>query len=157
MKAQASTESLTPPMKKLIEDYCAGSVATVNEDGTPAVSPKATFVIKDDKCIAFGDIRSPGTVANIRALPAVEVVFVDVLTRRAVRIKGQARVLEPTSEEGLKLLPVFEEKWGPFISEMDHFVSIAVSHAELILSPAYDLGITADELRTANLDKLNAL
>ena len=57
---------LTAPMKRLIANYNAGSVATTNEDGTPAVSPKATFVVIDDGCIAFGNIRSPDTVANIR-------------------------------------------------------------------------------------------
>jgi len=56
-------------MIKIITDYNAGAVATVNDDGTPAVSPKATFVIVDDNCIAFGDIRSPGTTANIKQRP----------------------------------------------------------------------------------------
>ena len=60
-------------MMKIITDYSAGAVATVNDDGTPAVSPKATFVIVDNSCIAFGDIRSPGTVANIKQRPNVEV------------------------------------------------------------------------------------
>ena len=41
----------------------AGAVATVNADGTPAVSPKATFVVVDDQRVAFGNIRSPATVA----------------------------------------------------------------------------------------------
>jgi hypothetical protein len=36
------------------------------------------------------------------------------------------------------------------------FVTIAVSAAELILSPAYDLGFTEDDLRASNLAKLNA-
>ena len=71
---------LTEPMKRLIQNYSAGAVATLNEDGTPAVSPKATFVVIDDGCIAFGNIRSPGTVANIRSCPDVEVNFIDVLS-----------------------------------------------------------------------------
>jgi len=75
-------------------------VATTNEDGTPAVSPKVTFVIVDDGCIAFGNIRSPGTVANIRTRPDVEVNFIDVLTRRAVRVKGRAEIVERESETG---------------------------------------------------------
>ncbi len=33
----------------------------------------------------------------------------------------------------------------------------AVSPAEFILSPAYDRGLTEDEMRTANLERLNAL
>ena len=60
---------LTEPMKRLIADYDAGAVGTTHEDGTPAVSPRAAFVVIDDGCIAFGNIRSPGTVANIRSRP----------------------------------------------------------------------------------------
>ena len=149
--------SLTDPMKRLIENYRAGAVATVNEDGAPAVSPKATFVIIDDECIAFGDIRSPGTVANIRSRPDVEVNFIDVLTRRAVRIKGRAEVVEKESEAGQRLLPAFEVDWGPYLNVMQNFVRISVVDAELILSPAYDVGHTAEELRRVNLEKLNEL
>ena len=86
--------TLTAPMRTLIESYSAGAVATVNADGTPAVSPKATFVVIDAGCLAFGNIRSPGTITNIRACPDVEVNFIDVLTRRAVRVKGRAEIVE---------------------------------------------------------------
>ena len=51
-------------MKQIIRHYSAGAVATVNADGSPSVSPKATFVIVDDHCIAYGNIRSPGTSPN---------------------------------------------------------------------------------------------
>jgi len=145
---------LTEPMKRLIESYSVGAVATTNADGTAAVSPKATFVIASDTCLAFGNIRSPGTVANIRARPDLEVNFTDVLTRRAVRVRGKAVVLEKGSEAGQALMPAFESQWGPYLRSMQNFVSIAVTHAELILSPAYDLGHTAEELRSANLEKL---
>ena len=147
-------DKLTAPMKRLITTYNAGAVGTVNDDGTPAVSPKATFVVVDDGCIAFGNIRSPCTVANIRSRPHVEVNFIDVLTRRAVRIKGRAEIVEKDTGAGQRLLPVFQEHWGPYLPHMQCFVSISVAHAELILSPAYDIGHTADELRRVNLDKL---
>ena len=144
-------------MKQLITNYNAGAVATVNEDGTPAVSPKATFVVIDDRTIAFGNIRSPGTVANIRRRPDVEVNFIDVLCRRAVRIKGAATVLEKTSEQGQRLMPAFETHWSPYLDAMQNFVSISITQAELILSPAYDIGHTAEELRHINMEKLNKL
>ena len=63
-----STAMLTTEMKQLIGDHSAGMVATINDGGTPSVSPKATFVIIDDGTIAFGNIRSPGTLANLRSL-----------------------------------------------------------------------------------------
>ena len=40
---------------------------------------------------------------------------------------------------------------------MQCFVSISVTHSELVLSPAYDIGHTTDELRRVNLDKLAGL
>ena len=54
---------LTADMKRIIEEQRLGFVATVNADGTPNVSPKATFVVLDDATIGFGDIRSPGRSA----------------------------------------------------------------------------------------------
>ena len=56
---------LTAEMRKLITDHTAGMVATINDDGTPSVSPKATFVVLDDRTLAFGNLRSPGTLANL--------------------------------------------------------------------------------------------
>ena len=148
---------LTAPMRKLIESYSAGAVATVNADGTPAVSPKATFVVIDAGCLAFGNIRSPGTITNIRACPDVEVNFIDVLTRRAVRVKGRAEIVEKGSESGKRLLPAFEQHWAPYLDLMQSFVSISITQAELILSPAYDVGHTAEDLRRVNLEKLSNL
>ena len=148
---------LTGPMIRLIDDFNAGSVASTNADGTPAVSPKGTFVVIDDGCIAFGNIRSPATVENLRARPDVELNFIDVLTRRAVRLRGRAQVLEPSSEGAQRLLPAFKERWAEYVEHMHDLVSITVTHAEMILSPAYDFGHTADELHRANLDKLSGL
>ena len=148
---------LTEPMKRLIENYSAGAVATINADGTPAVSPKATFVVIDDECIAFGNIRSPGTLANIQLCPDLEVSFVDVLTRRAVRVKGRAEIIAKESETGKRLAPAFEKNWAPYLNLMQNFVSISITRTELILSPAYDVGHTAEELQRVNLDKLSKL
>jgi general stress protein 26 len=151
------SQTLTKPMKKIITDYNAGAVATVNDDGTPAVSPKATFVIVDDSCIAFGDIRSPGTVANIKQRPDVEVNFIDVLTRQAVRVAGRASIVEKDSEAGQKLMPLFQQSWAPYLDAIQAFVSISITRAELILSPAYDAGHDKAELTRVNLEKLNQL
>ena len=79
---------LTAQMQQLIRDHSAGMVASINADGSPAVSPKATFVVVDETTIAYGDLRSPGTRANIERSPKVEVCFIDVVTRKAVRVTG---------------------------------------------------------------------
>lgn len=147
---------LTAQMKTLITDHSAGMVATVNNDGTPCVSPKATFVVVDDATIAFGNIRSPGTLANIRQRPALEVCFIDVVLRKAVRVTGSASVYTKAAAP-TKVAEAFAADWAAYLPNISAFVSIDISAAELILSPAYDLGHSEAELRQANLQKLNAL
>ena len=150
-------KALTKPMQQLIRNYNAGAVATVNADGSPAVSPKATFVVVDKTCIAYGNIRSPATSANLLKRPAIEVTFIDILQRLAVRIKGQAEVVSKDSDRGQQLMPHFEEYWAAYLSVMHDFVCIDIQDAELITSPGYDVGITRDEMVKANFDKLEAL
>ncbi len=147
---------LTDEMQKLIRDHSAGMVATVNEDGTPAVSPKATFSVLAADRLVFGNIRSPNTLANLRARPAVEVVFIDVVTRKAVRVKGTGHAVRKEDADEV-MRAAFAEGWGPYHEHISPYVEIRVAAAELILSPAYDLGLTEDELKRTNLEKLNAL
>lgn len=147
---------LTEDMKTLVRAFSAGSVATVNADGTPSVSPKATFVVVDDETLAFGNLRSPGTLANLRANPAVEVCFTDILARKAIRVTGVAAIVDK-SEAPQPLRDAFNDAWGDYVPRMSAFVVIKVSAAEWILSPAYDVGFTEAELKAANLERLKTL
>ena len=85
---------LTPDMKRIIEEQRLGFVATADLDGAPNVSPKGTFIVVDDETIAFGEIRSPGTIRNLRANPRIEVNFVDPFVRKGYRFAGTANVVE---------------------------------------------------------------
>lgn len=147
---------LTADMQRLIADHSAGMVATVNDDGTPAVSPKATFVVLDATTLAFGDIRSPGTVANLRARPAVEVCFIDVILRRAVRVTGTATIVAKAAAAA-PLVAAFAAAWPAYLPLISAFVTIDVRRAATILSPAYDIGLSAADLRRTNLARLNRL
>tara|TARA_Y100001960_G_C14589635_1_gene785007 strand:- start:508 stop:954 length:447 start_codon:yes stop_codon:yes gene_type:complete len=147
---------LSAEMKQLITNHRAGMVGTINDEGNPAVSPKATFLIIDDTTIAYGDIRSPGTRRNIAKRPAVEVNFIDVVYRKAVRVTGSATFIAK-SDADLALREMFAAGWPDLVSVVSGFVKINISAAKLIVSPAYDCGVTAEELREANLAKLNAL
>jgi len=71
-----------------------GFVATTSPDGAPNVSPKSTFFVVDDNTIAFGEIRSPGTIRNLRANPRIEIIFVDPFVRKGYRFAGTAGVVE---------------------------------------------------------------
>lgn len=144
-------------MQQLIRNYNAGAVATVNDDGSPAVSPKATFVVVDENCIAYGNIRSPATSANLQKRPAVEVTFIDILQRLAVRVKGKAEILAKDSDRGQQLMPHFEEYWSAYLDMMQDFVCIDIEQAEMITSPGYDVGLSRDEMVDANFNKLKNL
>ena len=63
-------------------------------DGTPNLSPKGTTAVWDDEHLVFADIRSPQTVKNLRANPAIEVNVVDPITRKGYPFKGQATVTD---------------------------------------------------------------
>ena len=85
---------LTPDMKRIIEEQLLGFVATTAPDGTPNVSPKGTFFVVDDKTIAFGEIRSPGTIRNLRTNARIEINFVDPFVRKGYQFAGTAIVVE---------------------------------------------------------------
>ena len=147
---------LTNEMKTLIRNHSAGMVATVNADGTPAVSPKATFLILSDIQLVFSNIRSPNTVQNIKDRPNVEVCFIDLVLRKSTRITGRAKYIEK-NEADAELVGKFEQAYGDYLDAMSGFVMIDVMESEMIFSPAYDLGISEDELLESNMSKLNSI
>jgi len=86
--------AFTDDMKRVVEEQRLGFVATVCPDGTPNLSPKGTTAVWDDEHLVFANIRSPGTIANLRANPGVEVNVVDPFLRKGYRFKGIASVLD---------------------------------------------------------------
>src|SRR5918999_552629 len=136
---------LTEEMKRVVREQRLAYVATVRPDGTPNLSPKATTTVWDDDQLVFADIRSPATVANLRANPGVEVNVVDPIARKGYRFKGIATLLT----DG----PVFDEairryrEAGLADYTMRAIVLIEVRRALPLTSPAYDLGQTEEQLR----------
>ena len=52
---------------------------------------------------------------------------------------------------------LFEEKFSEYVPHMSGFVKVEITAAEFILSPGYDVGYTEQQLKEANLARLNAL
>lgn len=138
---------ITKSAKELIETWPLGFVASVDGEGRPNVSPKGTFVVLDDNTIAYADIRSPNTRANLVARPDVDVNFVDVLTRRGLHISGSARFVSRASEEYQMLRAPFSRRWPELEPQAEGLVLITVSACRPICTPAYDVGSEQDELR----------
>jgi predicted pyridoxine 5'-phosphate oxidase superfamily flavin-nucleotide-binding protein len=140
--------ALTDDMKRFIAEQRLGFVATVNADGTPNLSPKATFLVLDDRTIAFAEIRSPNTIRNIRRGSPVEVNFVDPFVRKGCRIAGRAEIAERGSAAYDGLIGHFAAS-GDLRDHFNAIVTIRAEQASLLISPAYDRGQTEPELRRA--------
>ena len=135
---------LTDDMKRIVDEQRLGFVATVCADGTPNLSPKGTTAVWDGDRLVFANIRSPGTLENLRLNPTVEVNVVDPLIRRGYRFKGVATILEsgPLYED----VRAFYRKRGSQYA-IREVVMIEVRTAQPIDSPLYDAGFTEAEVR----------
>jgi predicted pyridoxine 5'-phosphate oxidase superfamily flavin-nucleotide-binding protein len=139
---------LTDEMKQVVEQQRLGFVATVCADGTPNLSPKGTICVVDDEHLMFADIRSPGTVANLRANPSVEVNVVDPLVRKGYRFKGRAEVLEAGAKFE-RLVAVFVSR-GLFDAprRIRAIAMVRVDQARALISPGYDRDTDEASVRT---------
>ena len=136
---------LTDDMKRLIDEQRLGFFATVCEDGSPNLSPKGTIAVWDDNHLAFGNIRSPGTLANLRRNPNIDTNVVDPFTRKGYRFKGIASILAsgPLHDQAIE----FYKARGSKVSAFKEIVLIEIRTAQFIDSPAYDFGMTEEEIR----------
>jgi predicted pyridoxine 5'-phosphate oxidase superfamily flavin-nucleotide-binding protein len=117
-------------------------VASLNDDGSPNLSPKGTVRVWDADHLVFADIASPRTAANVARDDRVHVNVVDHFARRGWRFAGRARVTDAT-EVLAALRAEYPEEPYPFAQA----VLITVEEARELISPSYDLGKTEDELR----------
>ena len=146
---------LTADMRRIVETQL-GFVATVCADGTPNLSPKGSTAVWDDDHLVFADLRSPGTVENLRANASVEINVVDQLVRKGYRFKGTGVV--HTDGEVFERGVRFYEARGTVRARdrIRGIVIVTVQRALPITSPAYDVGATEDELRERYLATLTA-
>ncbi|HET6447628.1 MAG TPA: pyridoxamine 5'-phosphate oxidase family protein [Conexibacter sp.] len=136
---------LDPGMRRTVTEQSLGFVATVCPDGTPNVSPKGTVAVWGDEYLVFLDLRSPGTMRNLAANPAVEVNVVDPIVRKGYRFKGVARVVSE-GEEYEQILAWYARERGSATDRVRAAVLIHVSDAAPLTSPAYDRGASEDEV-----------
>jgi predicted pyridoxine 5'-phosphate oxidase superfamily flavin-nucleotide-binding protein len=135
--------AITDEMRRLVEAQQLGFIATVTPDGTPNLSPKGTTAVLDDDHLVFADVRSPRTVANLRANPAIEINVVDVLTRKGFRFRGEARIVDDGDE--FERLADFYRRRGS-TSVKRSFVVMKVAKAAPLISPAYDGGASEADI-----------
>ncbi|MEM7067242.1 MAG: pyridoxamine 5'-phosphate oxidase family protein [Pseudomonadota bacterium] len=132
--------------KQIIERFPLGYVATVTESGLPSLSPKGTFFVLDDETIAFGEIRSPGTMANLNHQAIAEVNFADIWLRKGVRVFGKTEIAERGSDEFKTLFPRWENAFPALADRINAIVKIKCERVKPVVTPPYDDGVTEEEM-----------
>ncbi|HKV44311.1 MAG TPA: pyridoxamine 5'-phosphate oxidase family protein [bacterium] len=145
---------LTEEMKRVVREQRLGFVATVCPDGTPNLSPKGTTAVWDDDHLVFAEIRSPGTLANLRTNPAMEINVVDPVVRKGYRFKGTARVFTAGAlfDQIINFYQSGDRRRGTVHDlgkRIRSVVVMTVERALPLVSPAYDTGLSEDEVREA--------
>ena len=147
---------LTDDMKRVVREQSLGFVATVCPDGTPNLSPKGTTTVWDDDPLVFADIVSPGTISNLRQNPAVEVNVVDPITRCGYRFKGRAEVHVDGAVFDA-VIARYRTNDSIAATQAKSVAIIAVESAAPLVSPAYDSGLTVDEVVDRSLRRLERI
>jgi uncharacterized protein len=156
VKEDSTVSLLSGDMRRVVDEQRLGFVATVCPDGTANLSPKGTVAVWDDEHLVFLDFRSPGTIANLKSNPSVEVNVVDPIRRKGYRFKGEGLVL---TEGKLfdRVLDLFERDRGVRRDRARAAVLIRVETAAPLISPIYDLGASEKEVSASWLDHHLAL
>ena len=112
---------LSEEAKKIISEIHPGLIATASKDGKPNVSAKGSFRVLDDEHVAFNDVASPRTVANLRENPQLSAIVLDPATRKGCRIWGKAEILDSG-----ELFDAVSAEFGAKGFEVQHVVKITV-------------------------------
>lgn len=143
------TAIVTEEVKAFVNSQKLGLVATVCPDGTPNLSPKGTVRAWDDEYLVFADIHSPGTTQNLLTNPAIEINVIDTFLRKGYRFKGTAKVLSAGSLYE-KLVAFYRAAGSQH--KIIHIVLVKVDRVLEVVSPAYDSGVSEDEVRQRWID-----
>jgi len=111
----------------MIKEIIPALVATASKEGKPNVSPKGSFRVLDDEHVAFAEMASPNTIANLKENPQVAVLVFDPDTWGGCRISGKAEILESGD-----LVDSFKAQFAPLKMEVRSVVRIAVENVAMM-------------------------
>ena len=124
---RCATAILPQEAKKMIAAIQPAFVATASKNGKPNVSPKGSFRVLDDEHVAFAEIASPGTIANLKENPQVEVIVFDPATWGGCRIRGKAEIIESGD-----LFESFKSQFAPLKMKVHSAIKIAVEDVAIM-------------------------
>jgi len=121
------TAVLPPDARQLIATVQPAFVATASQGGQPNVSPKGSLRVVDDEHVAFAEIASPTTIANLRQNPQVAIIVLDPTTWAVCRLMGSAEILESGS-----LVESFRSQFEPLKMKVRSVVRITVEEVSMM-------------------------
>lgn len=148
---------ITPTLQEFVNEWRLGDLATMGPEG-PNVSPKGTFQALDTDRIAFAELRSPQSMANIEGDPRVQVSMVDVFSRKGARFRGNATFHPMNTAAAQDLAPRWIDLFGDsLMTRSSGFVVIEVNAVKPLTTPAYDVGATEKQLRADYMARFAAM
>lgn len=135
---------LSETLREFVAHQRLGFLATVCIDGSPNLSPKGITFVYDQNRIVIGEVRSPGSIKNLRANPIAELNVVDRNTRKGFRFKGVCKI--HTSGEEYDQFLAFLRTQG-VQSEIRSIIIMVVEVAKPLISPIYDNGAFETDVR----------
>ena len=147
---------LTDDMKRVVHEQGLGFVATVCPDGTPNLSPKGTTSVWDDDHLVFADLFSPGTMSNLRRIPrsrstsSIRSPERDTGSRAAAEVHADGPMFE-------EIMAFYERERQLARSRVRSFAMIDVATRGPTVSPAYDTGLSTEEVVARSLRRLEQI
>ena len=116
---------LTEETKKAIGEIRPSLIATVSGSGKPNVSAKGSLRVLDDEHVAFADVASPRTIANIRENPQVAIICLDAESRKSCRLWGKGEIFDSG-----ELFDKFSADLAERKMKVNNVVKVAVEEVE---------------------------
>ena len=135
---------ISKEMAKFVADQRLGFLATVCPDGSPNLSPKGLTFVFDDTQIVIGEVRSPGTLSNLKFQPIAELNVVDRNSRKGFRFKGHCEV-HSEGDQFIRFEEFLKSKGAQ--SNIRSVIVMTVQTAQSISSPIYDQGVSEAAVR----------
>lgn len=108
-------------LKKAISEIKPSFMATASKDGHPNVSTKGSLRVLDDQHLVFADIRSPGTLKNLKENPNLSIIALKAGAMNGWRIWGKAVEIITSGDLFDKFCEEYEKK-----GKVNHVVKILV-------------------------------
>ncbi len=102
-------------------------MATASKNGKPNASPKGSLRVLDDEHVAFAEIASPNTLANLKENPQAAIMVFDPATWGGCRIQGKAEILDSGD-----LLESFKAQFAPLKMKVRFAIKVAVEEVSIM-------------------------